>query len=194
MFPGFGVISAKTQFPPVVHAEDVSILDPMQWSPLIYTGQRVNVLVDCYEYDNAGNKGIGTGLQGLQIITSAGAQRLQIGGGSGPDTTGAFGGQPAQAAPQAVPQPGMVPYQQPVPVAPAAAPAYAPPPVQPVVPAPVAAPVYPGQPVVQQAPAGVQQVQPQSVIQQAVAPIPAPVAPVAAPAYAPQQQGFIPNQ
>ena len=109
MFPGFGVISAKTKFMPAVHAEDNSILDPMQWAAQVFPGQRVNVLVDCYEYDAMGNRGIGCGLQGVQLLTSAGAQRLALGGG-GADTTAAFGGtapvaQPGPYAPQGA-QPG----------------------------------------------------------------------------------------
>lgn len=165
MFPGFGVISAKTKFMPVVHAEDNSILDPMQWAALVFTGQKVNVLVDCYEYDAMGNKGIGCGLQGVQLLTSQGAQRLALGGG-GADTTAAFGGtapvaQPGPYAPQPVqlaqlqptqpgpvyPQPGPpgagfvqpVPTAQPLPAQPTTAQ-----PPQPS-PAPQASTVYPQQ-------------------------------------------------
>ena len=107
MFPGWAVISAKTKFMPAVHAEDNSILDPMQWAAQVYPGQRVNLLLDCYEYDAMGNKGIGTGLQGVQLLTSQNAQRLAIGGG-GADTTAAFGGPQAQPV---QPQPG--PYAPP---------------------------------------------------------------------------------
>jgi len=102
MFPGYAVISAKTQFMPEVRDDNINLLDPMQWAGQMFTGQRVNVLVDCYHYDTAGNRGIGTGLQGIQIIASAGAQRLALGGGSTPDTAAAFGGQP-----------GVAPVQQP---------------------------------------------------------------------------------
>ena len=127
LFPGYATISAKTQFMPEVRDDNVNLLDPMQWAALMFTGQKVNVLVDCYHYDTAGNKGIGTGLQGVQIVTSANAQRIQIGGGSLPDTAAAFGGQPG-VSPQAVP---------PLP------PAYGQPPVQ--APPPVQQPAY-GQP------------------------------------------------
>jgi len=120
LFPGYAVISAKTQFLPEVRDDNVSLLDPMQWAALMFTGQKVNVLVDCYHYDTAGNKGIGTGLQGVQIVTSAGAQRIQLGGGSLPDTAAAFGGQPgvapvAQPVGQYVPQPAPV-RMQPAPI------------------------------------------------------------------------------
>ena len=183
LFPGFAVISAKTKFMPAVHSEDNAILDPMQWNPLIYTGQRVNVLVDCYHYDSHGNRGIGTGLQGVQILTSAGAQRLVLAGGGGPDTVAAFGGPQAAVAqpgpyappgapvgaPQGVqpyqPQPGVGQPGQPV----ATGPAYggtpgmqpAGPPAQQgyVQPGPIANPAYPAQ-AVGQTPAHLQQGQP----------------------------------
>ena len=104
IFPGFGVISAKTQFLPNIHAEDITVLQPMQYSPLIYPGQKVDVMVHCYEYDNAGNKGIGTGLDGVMIIASAQAQRVEF--GNPLDTAGAFSGQPAAAAVPGAPVPG----------------------------------------------------------------------------------------
>ena len=207
LFPGYGVISAKTKFVPEVRAEDVSLLDPMQWAPMIYVGQRVNVLVDCYEYDAKGNVGIGTGLQGVQIVTSAGAQRLAIGGGQ--DTAGAFGGQPVQPAhvagqpgPYAPPgaqpmpppaqagQPYQIPGQPPVVNPPGAQPhgGYAPPPAQ------AAPPAYipPGPPVQATPPA---YVPPGPPAQAAPPQTTGYTQPAAAPVTgAPQQQGFIPGQ
>jgi len=186
LFPGFGVISAKTMYMPAVHAEDVSILDPMQWAGQIFPGQRVNLLVDCYEYNNAGNKGIGTGMQGVQILASAGAQRLAL-GGAGADTGAAFGGQPASVQPAAGPYapPGTPPgpavgppmQQQPyvAPVQPTAAPA-------PYV-APVAVPVQPGP-----ATSGYAQPAPAPVQQPYVQPAPA------TPGYPQQATNFIPSQ
>jgi hypothetical protein len=172
MFPGWAVISAKTKFMPAVHSEDNSILDPMQWAAQVFTGQKVNVLIDCYEYDAMGNKGIGTGLQGVQLLTSQGAQRLALGGG-GADTTAAFGG----TAPAVQPQPG--PYAPPgvqpgPPVAPAG---YVAPPVQPVVPAPQPSTVAPqyGAP-------------PQPQPSYTTAPIPP------GPVYPQQAQNFLPPQ
>ena len=93
LFPGWLVISFKTTLrAPDVYDENGQLLDPMQYGNLIYNGQKVNVLAHCYDYDNAGNKGISAGLDGIQIIASANAQRLNIGGG-GVDTASAFGGQ-----------------------------------------------------------------------------------------------------
>ncbi|UNA02189.1 ssDNA-binding protein [Alteromonas phage vB_AmaS-R9Y3] len=93
LFPGWLVISFKTTLrAPDVYDENGQLLDPMQYGNMIYNGQKVNVLAHCYDYDNAGNKGISAGLDGIQIIASANAQRLNIGGG-GVDTASAFGGQ-----------------------------------------------------------------------------------------------------
>jgi len=98
MFPGWKVISFKTTLrAPDVFNEGGQQLDAMQYGPLVYAGQHVNVLAHCYDYDAAGNKGISAGIDGFQIIESAQAQRLSIGGGV--NTASAFGGggqQPAQ--------------------------------------------------------------------------------------------------
>ena len=219
MFPGFGVISAKTKFMPAVHAEDNSILDPMQWAAQIYPGQKVNVLVDCYEYDAMGNKGIGCGLQGVQLLTSQNAQRLALGGG-GADTTAAFGGpqaQPAQPGPYAPQgaQPGMP--AQPQPGQPGGAPGgqplgqpqYSPPagPVAPGQPAPGVPPqtqgyIQPGAPTAQPLPGQPTTAQPgqppatsgyaQPVNQPGVATQPGGAAP--ATGYPQQAQNFLPPQ
>ena len=111
-FPGWAVISAKTFYMPDVYDESGVRMDPMAFTPLLYGGQRIDILVHCYEYDKAGNRGIATGLDAFAIIASANAQRQDFGGG-GMDTASAFGG---------VAQPGMVPYQQPVAPAPAGVP------------------------------------------------------------------------
>jgi len=105
MFPGYAVINSKTKFMPNVHAENLDILDPMQWAPYMYPGQKVNVLLNCYEYDSHGNRGIGAGLQGVQIIQSAQAPRLPFGSG-GPDTSSAFGGNAPKQQPQGGGGPG----------------------------------------------------------------------------------------
>ncbi len=105
MFPGWGVISAKTKFLPDVYDANGQKLDPMQYGPLLFTGQAVDVLLHCYEYDKAGNKGISAGLDALEPIVAANAVRLDIGGG-GIQTAGAFGngGAPAMGQQQPLQQ------------------------------------------------------------------------------------------
>lgn len=90
MFTGWAVVNAKTQRPPNVFSEDGSPLDPMQYGPLLYPGQRVDVVVSLYAYNNM-SKGIAASLDGFAIITSAAAPRLEI-GGAGVDVSKAFGG------------------------------------------------------------------------------------------------------
>ena len=130
LFPGFAVVNAKTKFAPKVHAEDVSILEPMQYAQMLYPGQKVDLLVHCYAYDAKGNQGVAAGLDGLQIHSSLNAPRLEIGTG-GIDTSGAFGAAPVagQIAGGIAPTPGQVPQVQPAyppqpPAAPPAQPAY----------------------------------------------------------------------
>lgn len=98
LFPGWCVISFKTTLKaPDVYDENGKQLDPMQLGHVVYTGQKVDVLAHCYEYDAAGNKGISAGLDAFAVILSAQARRLQLGGGI--NTASAFGGgggQPAQ--------------------------------------------------------------------------------------------------
>ena len=101
MFNGFAVLNCNSQRLPDVYDEGGQLLEPMQYGQLLYGGQQVDVLVHCYEYDKAGNKGIATGLDGFSIIVSANAQRQQF-GNAGIDTSGAFGGggqQPLQQQP-----------------------------------------------------------------------------------------------
>lgn len=94
MFNGYGVVSAKSWFAPDVYDEAGALLDPMQYAPLIYGGQKVDILVHCYDYDKAGNRGISAGLDAFSIIASAQAQRYEF--GSRMQTAGAFTGQPGQ--------------------------------------------------------------------------------------------------
>ena len=123
MFTGWAVVNAKTQRPPNVFSEDGSPLDPMQYGPLLYPGQRVDVVVSLYAYNNK-SKGIAASLDGFAIITSAAAPRLEI-GGAGVDVSAAFGGGAAQpgnqAAGYAAPTPnyGAVPGAAPPPPPPA---------------------------------------------------------------------------
>lgn len=109
-FPGWLVISFKTTLKtPDVYDENGAPIDPMQFNQVIYSGQKVDVLAHCYDYDAAGNRGIAAGLDAFAVIQSAQAPRLQI-GGAGVNTASAFGGggQPAgnQAPPQGGQQPG----------------------------------------------------------------------------------------
>jgi len=97
MYNGWAVLNCNTQRLPDVYDENGQRLDPMQYGQALYGGQQVDVLLHCYEYDKAGNKGIATGLDAFSIIASANAQRQNF-GGSGVDTSRAFGGgQPQQA-------------------------------------------------------------------------------------------------
>ena len=97
LFPGHAVISAKTFFAPDVYDENGAKLDPMQYAPSIYPGQRVDILCHCYAYDKMGNQGVAAGLDGLRIVASAAAPKLDIGTG-GVDTAAAFGATQAPAA------------------------------------------------------------------------------------------------
>ena len=90
MFNGFAVLNCNSQRLPDVYDEAGQRLEPMQYGQLLYGAQQVDVLVHCYEYDKAGNKGLATGLDAFSIIVSANAPRQQF-GGAGIDTSGAFG-------------------------------------------------------------------------------------------------------
>ena len=96
MYNGWAVLNCNTNRVPDVYDENGQRLDPMQYAASIYGGQQVDVLLHCYEYDKAGNRGVATGLDAFAIIASANAPRQSF-GGDGIDTTGAFGGgQPQQ--------------------------------------------------------------------------------------------------
>ena len=91
-FNGWPAISFKTTLrAPDVYDDNGQLLDPMQYSQLIYGGQRVDVLAHCYPINAGGNRGISAGLDGFALILSANAQRMDF-GGNGMDTSGAFGG------------------------------------------------------------------------------------------------------
>jgi hypothetical protein len=102
LFNGWAVLNCNSQRIPDIRDEQTgALLDPMQYGPLLYGGQKVDVLVHCYEYDKAGNKGIATGIDAFSIIVSANAPRQQF-GNAGIDTSGAFSGgagQPMQQQP-----------------------------------------------------------------------------------------------
>lgn len=123
-FNGWFEISFKStlKMPEVYNDSAVNgpqLIDPMQLGSFLYTGQKVDVLAHCYEYDAAGNKGISGGLDAIDLIVSAQAPRLNIGGY---DTSAAFGGGGQAAAPA---QNAAAPYQPPQH---AAAPGYGAPP------------------------------------------------------------------
>ena len=110
MFTGWVVISFKTTLKaPDVYDENGAPIDAMAFNQVIFTGQKVDVLAHCYDYDAAGNKGVSAGLDAFAVIQSAQAQRLQIGGGV--NTASAFGGGGAQQ-PQGNPQGGYNPNGQ----------------------------------------------------------------------------------
>ena len=94
MFDGWFEISFKStlKIPDVYMDSAVNgpkTIDPMQLPQFLFTGQKVDVLAHCYEYDAAGNKGISGGLDAIDIIVSANATKLNLGGY---DTSAAFGG------------------------------------------------------------------------------------------------------
>jgi len=125
---------------------------------LIYGGQKVDVMIHAWDYDNV-SKGIAAGLDGFVICMSAQAPRQSFGG---MDTAGAFNGQD-QPAPAAGYQP---PAGQPAPAAGYQPPAGQPAPAagyQPPAAAPAAAPAY--QPPAA-APAGQQPYQQQNFLPQ----------------------------
>ena len=92
MYPGWAIISCYTfKFPDVYDEAGQVMVDPMQYLPMVYPGQYVDILVNCQAYDNK-SKGVAARMDGFSIKVSANAQRLSFGGG-GIDTSGAFGNQ-----------------------------------------------------------------------------------------------------
>jgi len=113
MFPGHAVINVSTFRQPQVVGENGNALQPHEYGPLFYNGQRVDVILHCNTYNNV-SKGVATRLDAIRILTSENAPRLDIGGGGTFDTTKVWGGQPQQAAPapqQAAPAWGQQPQQ-----------------------------------------------------------------------------------
>jgi len=140
LFPGWWCVNGITYRAPQVYDESGNLLQPMQYGPLLYTGQRVDLLVSPKDY-NEQSKGIKAQLEGVRIIVSANAQPVQLGGGA--NAAAAFGGAPHGGFnPPAQPQPAYSPPAQPQPAyspnqgynpnahggfAPQGQPAYAPP-------------------------------------------------------------------
>ena len=113
VFPNHIQFSAKTGYIPDVWDEYGNQLEAMQYGPMIYQGQRVNILISAYEYDNK-QKGIGFGLDAFAILASLQAPRQHF-GGQGIDSSKVFG-QGAQQPQQGYQQPmqQQPQYQQPV--------------------------------------------------------------------------------
>jgi hypothetical protein len=120
MFTGWAVVNAKTQRPPNVFDEHGAPMDPVHYGPLLYPGQRVDVVVSLYAYNNK-SKGIAASLDGFAIIASAAAPRLEI-GGAGVDVSAAFsaGAPPVQQHGYAPPAGAVAPPPPPPPPAPPA--------------------------------------------------------------------------
>ena len=138
LFPGWSVVSCNTYRQPSVYEDGTGrLLDAMEYAPLLFTGQRVDVVVTVWDYDKNGGKGIAASLDGLAPVPSAGAQRISLGGG-GVDASGAFGG--GTAAPPPAPAAPAMPAQATDFMPPAPPGAAAPPP--PAAPAPAAPATY----------------------------------------------------
>ena len=104
MFEGYAAINCRTfRMPDVYNEQGQMMSDPMQYLPMIYTGQVVDVLVSCSVYNDK-SKGVAVDLDGFMIMASNNAQRLNIGGG-GVDTSGAFGANAQGGQPQGQGQP-----------------------------------------------------------------------------------------
>lgn len=91
--PGGYVVNLKTYRVPEVFDENGQVLNPMQYSQLVYAGQKVDVLCHCYVYDDK-SKGVGVGLDGVRLVLSAQAPRQNFGGGG--FNAGAVFGAPMQ--------------------------------------------------------------------------------------------------
>jgi hypothetical protein len=96
-FAGWYQVNFKTWRQPQIVDENGARLDPMQYVAMLYNGQRVDIVGHCKTYNNK-QKGVACRLDGLAIIASANAPRLDgLGGGSSYDVGAAFGGAPQQA-------------------------------------------------------------------------------------------------
>jgi hypothetical protein len=94
-FTGWIKMSVKTKHTPQCYSETGDLLqEPMVWGLTLFTGQKVDVLVNAYEYNNK-QKGIAFGLQGFCPLVSAGASPISIGGG-GANAAAAFGARGGQ--------------------------------------------------------------------------------------------------
>lgn len=129
---GHTIINAKSfKGCPQVFDLQGNELNPMTYKTRLYAGTIVALLVHCYTYNNK-SKGVGFGLDGLQIVDHN-APRLDVGSGLAPaQVAAAFGGRAGGMPPAAATMPH--------PTQPAGgAPAYGPPTTTPTPPAPAPA-------------------------------------------------------
>lgn len=98
-FSGGSRINFKTLYMPKIFDENGQMLDVMQYGPLIYTGQKIDILASCYDFDEV-SKGIAAGLAGLAIIASAEAKHQDFGG---VDAASAFGSASSHTVDEAAP-------------------------------------------------------------------------------------------
>ncbi len=89
LYPGWSIINCTTYKIPDVFDEHGALLNPAQYGTVMYTGQKVDVVVSCKAYNNVG-RGVGTRLDGFRIIASANAPRQNFGSG-GIDASKVFG-------------------------------------------------------------------------------------------------------
>lgn len=133
LLPGHVTVKGVSYSPVQVFDANRNQLDPMVYSPQLYPGAKVQVILTARSYNNV-SKGIGFWLGGIKIV-DAKAPRLPVGGGV--DAAAAFGGAPpvpgapgygpgAGAAGMAPPAPGYGPSAA-APPAPGMAPPPAPP-------------------------------------------------------------------
>ena len=97
LFPDWVLINPKTsQGAPEVRDTAGALLSAMTYGSMLYPGAKVKVLVHAFSYDQI-NKGVGLGLDGIQIIDAT-VPKLAIGSG-GVDVAAAFGGPPGAPPP-----------------------------------------------------------------------------------------------
>ncbi len=94
MFNGWTAIKFTSKFCQI-YDENGGTIPNMQWAQSVFPGQKVNVVADAWTYNNV-QKGVGAGMDGVQVVASAGAQRLAFSGGGGGVARNAFGGQQQQ--------------------------------------------------------------------------------------------------
>jgi len=92
LFPGFVSINAITYRMPQVIDENIQPIAPMMIGQLLYQGQIVNLAVKAKEYNEV-SQGIKAELHIIQVVTSANAPQLSLGG---VDAASVFGGQQPQ--------------------------------------------------------------------------------------------------
>ena len=96
---GYVCFNVKTQMVPNIFGEDgLQIHDPMSYSPKLFSGAEVRLLVHAYSFDNK-SRGVAFSLDGVQIVNSS-ATRLPFGGAlSATEAAAAFQAAPVVGAP-----------------------------------------------------------------------------------------------